>query len=56
MRITSKIVAVMIALSVSSADRDEGIGDKLRVFDLSSGKELWSFAASCPGGPSCKIR
>ena len=31
-------------------DRDEKVGDKLRVFDLSSGKELWSFAYDAPGG------
>jgi outer membrane protein assembly factor BamB len=30
-------------------DRDEQVGDKLRVFDLLSGKELWSFAYSAPG-------
>jgi len=30
-------------------DRDEQVGDKLRVFDLSSGKELWSFAYDAPG-------
>ena len=30
-------------------DRDEAIGDKLRVFELSSGKELWSFAYDAPG-------
>lgn len=30
-------------------DRDEKVGDKLRVFDLSSGKELWSFAYDAPG-------
>jgi outer membrane protein assembly factor BamB len=31
-------------------DRDEKVGDKLRVFDLASGKELWSFAYEAPGG------
>jgi outer membrane protein assembly factor BamB len=31
-------------------DRDEAVGDKLRVFDLASGKELWSFAYDAPGG------
>jgi putative pyrroloquinoline-quinone binding quinoprotein len=31
-------------------DRDEKVGDKLRVFDLSTGKELWSFAYEAPGG------
>ena len=30
-------------------DRDEQVGDTLRVFDLSSGKELWSFAYDAPG-------
>ena len=30
-------------------DLDEQVGDKLRVFDLSSGKELWSFAYDAPG-------
>jgi outer membrane protein assembly factor BamB len=30
-------------------DRDEKVGDTLRVFDLSSGKELWKFAYDAPG-------
>ena len=30
-------------------DRDEAVGDKLRVLELSSGKELWSFAYDAPG-------
>jgi outer membrane protein assembly factor BamB len=30
-------------------DRDDAVGDKLRAFDLSSGKELWDFAYSAPG-------
>src|SRR5262245_64438093 len=30
-------------------DRDEQVGDKLRVFDLANGKELWSFAYNAPG-------
>ena len=30
-------------------DRDEEVGDNLRVFDLASGKELWSFAYGAPG-------
>lgn len=30
-------------------DRDESVGDKLRVFDLETGKELWSFAYAAPG-------
>ena len=31
-------------------DRDEAVGDTLRVLDLASGKELWSFAYAAPGG------
>jgi outer membrane protein assembly factor BamB len=30
-------------------DRDEKVGDTLRVLDFSSGKELWSFAYDAPG-------
>jgi outer membrane protein assembly factor BamB len=30
-------------------DRDDKVGDKLRCFDLSSGKELWSFSYEAPG-------
>ena len=30
-------------------DRDEEVGDNLRVFDLASGKELWTFAYGAPG-------
>ena len=30
-------------------DRDDKVGDNLRCFDLSSGKELWSFAYDAPG-------
>ncbi|MGD8897122.1 MAG: PQQ-binding-like beta-propeller repeat protein [Acidobacteriota bacterium] len=30
-------------------DRDEAIGDTLRVFELSTGTELWSFAYDAPG-------
>ena len=30
-------------------DRDYEVGDKLRCFDLSNGKELWSFAYDAPG-------
>ena len=30
-------------------DRDEQVGDKLRVLDFSTGKELWSFAYDAPG-------
>jgi len=31
-------------------DRDEKVGDRLRVLELASGKELWSFAYDAPGG------
>ena len=30
-------------------DRDDKVGDNLRCFDLSSGKELWNFAYEAPG-------
>jgi outer membrane protein assembly factor BamB len=30
-------------------DRDDKVGDKLRCFDLASGKELWSFSYAAPG-------
>ncbi len=30
-------------------DRDDKVGDKMRCFDLSSGKELWSFGYDAPG-------
>jgi outer membrane protein assembly factor BamB len=30
-------------------DRDEKVGDKLRVFDVATGQELWSFAYAAPG-------
>jgi outer membrane protein assembly factor BamB len=30
-------------------DRDDKVGDNLRVFDLSNGKELWNFAYDAPG-------
>jgi outer membrane protein assembly factor BamB len=30
-------------------DRDESVGDKLRVLDVASGKELWTFAYNAPG-------
>ena len=30
-------------------DRDDKVGDNLRCFDLSSGKELWNFAYDAPG-------
>lgn len=31
-------------------DRDEKVGDTLRVLDLATGKELWTFAYDAPGG------
>lgn len=30
-------------------DRDDKVGDQMRCFDLSSGKELWNFGYSAPG-------
>jgi outer membrane protein assembly factor BamB len=30
-------------------DRDDQVGDNLRCFDLSNGKELWNFAYNAPG-------
>ncbi len=30
-------------------DRDDKVGDNLRCFDLSSGKELWNFSYTAPG-------
>ena len=30
-------------------DRDDKVGDKMRCFDLSSGKEIWSFGYDAPG-------
>jgi outer membrane protein assembly factor BamB len=33
-------------------DRDDQVGDKLRCFDLSSGKELWDFGYEAPGAVS----
>jgi hypothetical protein len=30
-------------------DRDENVGDKLRVFDMANAKELWSFSYDAPG-------
>ena len=30
-------------------DRDDNVGDTLRVYDLSNGKELWTFAYAGPG-------
>jgi outer membrane protein assembly factor BamB len=33
-------------------DRDDDVGDTLRCFDLSKGKELWTFAYDAPGSVS----
>jgi outer membrane protein assembly factor BamB len=33
-------------------DRDDKVGDNLRCFDLSNGKELWNFAYDAPGSVS----
>ncbi len=33
-------------------DRDDDVGDNLRCFDLSSGKELWNFSYDAPGSVS----
>jgi outer membrane protein assembly factor BamB len=33
-------------------DRDDKVGDNLRCFDLSGGKELWNFAYDAPGSVS----
>jgi len=33
-------------------DRDDEVGDKMRCFDLSGGKELWNFAYEAPGSVS----
>jgi outer membrane protein assembly factor BamB len=33
-------------------DRDDKVGDKMRCFDLESGKELWSFSYKAPGSVS----
>jgi outer membrane protein assembly factor BamB len=30
-------------------DRDDKVGDNLRCFDLSTGKELWNFSYEAPG-------
>ena len=40
---------VIKAGKVYLLDRDDKTGDKLRCFDLNSGKELWNFAYSAPG-------
>ena len=38
-----------MAGNVYLLDRDEKVGDTLRVLDLASGKELWTFAYEAPG-------
>jgi len=40
---------VVKAGKVYLLDRDDKVGDKLRCFDLSTGKELWSFGYDAPG-------
>jgi outer membrane protein assembly factor BamB len=40
---------VVKAGKVYLLDRDDKVGDNLRCFDLSSGKELWNFAYDSPG-------
>jgi len=40
---------VVKAGKVYLLDRDDKVGDKLRCFELSTGKELWSFAYDAPG-------
>jgi outer membrane protein assembly factor BamB len=30
-------------------DRDEKVGDTLRVYDFATGKQLWNFAYDAPG-------
>jgi outer membrane protein assembly factor BamB len=39
----------VVAGKVYLLDRDDKVGDTLRVFDLANGKELWSFAYDAPG-------
>ena len=41
--------AVVSAGKVYLLDRDDKVGDNLRCFDLSNGKELWNFAYNAPG-------
>jgi len=40
---------VVKAGKVYLLDRDDKVGDKMRCFDLASGKELWSFSYDAPG-------
>jgi outer membrane protein assembly factor BamB len=40
---------VVSAGKVYLLDRDDQVGDNLRCFDLSNGKELWNFAYNAPG-------
>ena len=37
-------------------DRDDKVGDKLRCFDMNSGKEIWSFSYDEIGRASCRER
>jgi hypothetical protein len=41
--------AAVVGGKVYLLDRDEKVGDNLRCFDLSNGKELWNFAYDAPG-------
>jgi outer membrane protein assembly factor BamB len=41
--------AVVSAGKVYLLDRDDQVGDNLRCFDLSNGKELWNFSYNAPG-------
>jgi len=43
---------VVCAGKVYLLDRDDKVGDNLRCFDLSNGKELWNFAYNAPGSVS----
>jgi outer membrane protein assembly factor BamB len=40
---------VVKAGKVYLLDRDDKVGDNMRCFDLSSGKELWNFGYNAPG-------
>ena len=40
---------VVVDGKVYLLDRDDQVGDMMRCFDLSSGKELWSFGYDAPG-------
>jgi outer membrane protein assembly factor BamB len=43
---------VVSAGKVYLLDRDDKVGDNLRCFDLSNGKELWNFSYNAPGSVS----